>query len=381
VRREPDHLLIALALLAFVGATLEITFAHNPGNLPIGYVAVAIFCGALAIANRHPVTALVALAVTLVAHTLAGSHAVDSSGFLLIPFVGIIFTWALRVDSYAFLYQLVLIVAGTSAAILKDAPSQDQNGAANLFFVLLVFVGAPAVAGRVMRWRQETNDRLEQQAQELERNREARTRAARMATRASLARELHDIVAHEVSVMVVQAQAAARSVERGRGDAAGSIEAIEVTGREALTQMRRLLGVLRQEDEGAALAPQPSLRRHETLVVQARARGLDARLDAGGIDVALPSGVDLTAYRIAQEALQSVIEHGGATRADARFATRSGRLEMDLDANGQIAAATLAGMRERAAMYGGTIEVQPHGRGGTLRIRIPLNGVRAEVLA
>ena len=123
--------------------------------------------------------------------------------------------------------------------------------------MLLIFVGAPATR-RTRHALAPADQRAARAAgQELERNREARARAARLATRASIARELHDIIAHEVSVMVVQAQAARRSVERGRDDASSSIEVIETTGREALTQMRRLLGVLRHEDDGAALAPQP----------------------------------------------------------------------------------------------------------------------------
>ena len=167
-----------------------------------------------------------------------------------------------------------------------------------------------------MRWRAQTNRRLEQQAEELERNREARASAARLATRTSIAKELHDIIAHEVSVMVVQAQAARRGVERGRDDAAASIEAIEVTGREALTQMRRLLGVLRHEDErrraDAAAVPAPDRRARR----ERRASSVSTCTWTPMAEVEdLPSSVELAGYRIAQEALLSGREAGGATRS------------------------------------------------------------------
>ena len=367
----------ALALFSFIAATIELSLASNPGSLAVGIPAAAVFCASLAAATRYPVGAIVALSVTLAAHTLLGSHAVDASGFLLIPFVGTIFIWALRAPTRAFRITLPLLIAGTSTSIIKDATSQDYEVVSSLIFVLLVFVGGPTAAGRILRWRQEINERLERQAEELERNSEARARAARVATRTSSALELHDVIAHEVSVRVVQAGAARRGVERGRADAASSIEAIEATGREGLMQMRRLLGVLRQEDDGAALAPQPTLRRVAGLVEQARQHGLEVHVDTGGLAGELPPGVDVTAYRIAQEALRSATEHGHAGRIDARLATRAGNLEMDLDSDGPIAPATLAGLRQRAEMFGGSLEVRPHGRGGTLRVRIPLDSARA----
>lgn len=373
--------MLALAVFSFVATTIELSLASNPGRLDVGIPAVAVFCTALALVTRHPVVSIVMLSVTLIAHTLLGSHAVDASGFLLIPFVGIIFTSALLMPARDFRWTLPLLIVCTSGAVINDAPSQNAEAAPNVFWVLLVFVGAPVVAGRIVHWRQEINERLERQAEALERNREARARAARFATRTAIAQELHDVIAHEVSVMVVQAAAARRGVERGRPDAASSIEAIETTGREALNQMRHLLGVLRQEDDGAALAPQPTLRRLADLGEQARAIGLEVHFDASGVEGDLPSGVDVTAYRIAQEALLSATEHGHASRVDARLLTRGGRLEMELDANGPIAPATLAGLRQRTEMFGGSLEVRPRDDGGTLVVSIPLDRSHAGVIS
>ena len=378
---DSDHVVVALAAFSFVAATTEILVADDPGNLVVGITALFVLCLAFAASRRRPVVAALTLGVAFAGQSLLGGNVTEASGFLLVPAVGIIFVWGLRATERSFWLSAPVVVVGVLVAVISDAADTGDNVAAELAWVTVVFLAMPAAAGRMMRWRAQTNRRLEQQADELERNREARARAARLATRASIAGEVHDIVAHEVSVMVVQAQAARLGVERGRTDAASSIEAIELTGREALNEMRRLLGVLRHEDSGIALSPQPTLRRVDGLVTQARERGLDVRLDSSGVTSELPPAVDLTAYRIAQEALRSVTEHGGASRVDAKLATRRGHFEMDLESDGEIALAALAGLRERAEMWGGSVDVEPRERGGTLRIRIPLSRSYAEATA
>jgi signal transduction histidine kinase len=371
---DAERIVVVLAAFSFVAVTIEVMLADDPGNVAVGIAAVALLCLAFAASPRYPLQAATVLAVTLAASSLLGSHMTYVSGFILIPLVGTLFTWGLRAPNRGFWLSLPLVYAGVLVAVINDAADAGDEVAASIAFVSIVFFTAPVGAGRMMRWRAQTNRRLEQQAEELERNREARARAARLATRTSIANELHDIVAHEVSVMVVQAQAARRGVERGRADAAASIEAIEATGREALNEMRRLLGVLRHEDEGIALPPQPSLRSVDELVEMARDFGIDVHMDTDDLKLdELPSSVELAGYRIAQEALLSGHEAGDVTRIDARLATRAGTYEMDLSADGPIALATLAGLQERVGMFGGSIEIEPHGRGGTLRIRIPLN--------
>jgi signal transduction histidine kinase len=366
-----DRIVRWLAVLALVAGTIEILTGTDVGNRAAGVAALIVMCAAFAVALDHPAGSALAIGVALAAQSLLGSHATDVSGFMLIPFIGVIFIWGLRAPLSGW-WGLLALTIGVGISVASDSADRGEEVASSIAWVVVFMVAAPAAAGRIMRARASLNERLAEQAEEIERNREARARAARIATRASIAHELHDIVAHEVSVMVVQAQAARLGVQRGSADAASSIEAIETTGREALTQMRRLLGVLRHDDERIALAPQPTLRRVDVLVEQARARGLDVTLSAADVAEHLPPGVDLTAYRIAQEALQSATDHGGATRAEARIATRNGQLEMDLDADGPIAQATLAGLHERAAMVGGTLDVEPRADGGTLHVRIPL---------
>ena len=196
--------------------------------------------------------------------------------------------------------------------------------------------------------------------------------------RARIARELHDVVAHSVSVMVVQAQAADRVLEGDEPAARELLGSIETTGRQALSELRRLLGLLRRF-EAADLAPQPSLRHLDGLVAQVRDAGLPVELVVHGEPPPLPPGVDLSAYRIVQEGLTNALKHAG--RAHARVVVRYTPGEIQLEVaddgagNGVGAAAGhgLAGMRERVAMYGGELESGPGATGGyVLRARLPV---------
>ena len=364
-----------IALLSFAATLADIHSVADPGNVAVDVAAAAGWALCLIAVPRWPAPAALALAAIAVAESAAGGRLSQTSSFVLIPIVGTVFGWAVGTSRRTFMLTAVPVSAGLALLVLE--PGTDQV-AGSVAFILVVAVALPSIAGRVVRWRTAINRRLAEQAAELERNQEARARAAVLAERTRIAREMHDIVAHDVSVMVVQAQAAARLVERERPGAADSIESIEDTGREALNELRRLLGVLRSgedEEDGLALAPQPTLRRVDTLVEQARARGLEISLGLDGIPMPLPGGLDLTVYRILQEALRSATDHGGATRVRARLATTETQIEMDLDSDGLVDHATLVGLRERAAMYGGTVEVERLADGGgALRVRVPLCG-------
>ena len=162
----------------------------------------------------------------------------------------------------------------------------------------------------------------------LELEQEANARAAVAEERTRIARELHDVVAHNVSVIVIQSQAAQQSTERD-SDAGRALRSIEATGQEALTEMRRLLGLLRREDEELALAPQPTLRHLDHLAESVRDAGLPVEVEIHGEPVALPPGVDLSAYRIVQEALTNALKHAGPARA--RVLVRYGAHELELE--------------------------------------------------
>jgi signal transduction histidine kinase len=234
-------------------------------------------------------------------------------------------------------------------------------------------------AGREMRRRRLELGALRARTVELEGEREEKARLAAAEERARIARELHDVVAHSVSVMVVQAQAADRVLEGEEPAARELLGSIEATGRQALTELRRLLGLLRREEHQASLAPQPSLRYLDSLVEQVRDAGLPVDLVVQGEPSRLSPGVDLSAYRIVQEGLTNALKHAGRARARVVVRYSPGELQLEVaddgegNGDGGGAGQGLAGMRERVALYGGDLESGPVAGGGyVLRARLPL---------
>jgi signal transduction histidine kinase len=214
-----------------------------------------------------------------------------------------------------------------------------------------------------------------------ERERDVAAREAVVAERARIARELHDVVAHSVSVMVVQAQAGPRLLAAPES-AGEAFRSIETTGRDALVELRRLLGVLRGGDEQpAATAPQPGLDRLQGLVEQVRAAGLRVDLRVEGEPVHLPAGIDLSAYRIVQEALTNTLKHAGRAEAEVIVRFEQSAVELEVLDNGtgpppdpNGSGHGLVGMRERVALYGGILEAgSRNGHGFAVRARLPLN--------
>jgi signal transduction histidine kinase len=228
--------------------------------------------------------------------------------------------------------------------------------------------------------------KLEQLNAQLAGEQELRARWAVAEERGRIARELHDVVAHSVSVMVVQAGAARRSVAGNPGQATAALTQIEATGRQALAEMRRLLGLLRDGTDGAAaLAPQPSLAHLDALLAAAREAGLPVELAVEGEPRQLPAGIDLSAYRIVQEALTNSLKHAGPARAVVRIRYGSRALEVQVwdDGRGTVSrngraegdGHGLIGMRERVALFGGSLEVGSQPGGGFLvAARLPLDG-------
>ncbi len=198
-------------------------------------------------------------------------------------------------------------------------------------------LAAVVVGGRAIARRRAEADRLTELNADLERRKEADSLAAVEAERARIARELHDVVAHAVSVIVVQAQAAGRVLEGEQTSARESLNAIESTARTALVEMRRLLEMLRPEDEGTGLVPQPGLDQLGALVSQVREAGLDVDLRVEGERRAVPAGVDLSAFRIVQEALTNVLKHAGPARAEVTLRYHPGEIELEVVDDGAAA--------------------------------------------
>jgi signal transduction histidine kinase len=241
------------------------------------------------------------------------------------------------------------------------------------------------VTGIGLRRRTEHAAALEERAILLEQRRDEEARIAVAEERARIARELHDVVAHSVSVMTVQASGVRRLLKPEQEREREALETVERTGREALAEMRRLLGVLRESDGSAELAPQPGLAHLDELIEQVRGSGLPVEVTVAGDRKPLPPGVDLSAYRIVQEALTNVRKHAGRASASVELRYRADRLELEIANDGSSVVRTdgsghgLHGMRERAQVCGGTLEAGPRPEGGfavraTLPLDAPLNG-------
>ena len=219
----------------------------------------------------------------------------------------------------------------------------------------------------------------ESERERFAREQEERAREAVAEERARLARELHDVVGHSVSVMTVQASAVRRLLLPEQEKEREALEVVEQTGRQALAEMRRLVGVLRRPEEAPTLAPQPSLEYLEKLVAHVRESGLPVDLRVEGEAVRLPASLDLTAYRLIQEGLTNALKHAKADRAEVIVRYGAGELELEVADNGtgsgdgKGGGHGLVGMRERVAVYGGELEAEPRPEGGfRLRARLPL---------
>jgi signal transduction histidine kinase len=251
----------------------------------------------------------------------------------------------------------------------------------DIFFPVAFFCVAPWLVGRTLRNHTALARELAEKAERAEHARAEDERRAIAAERSRIARELHDVLAHSLSVMVVQSGAARRIVERDPERAVAAAELVRDSGREALAELRHLFGPVRR-GEGEALSGPPSIRRVDDLVGRARGAGLAVRLSVEGEPVDLPTGVDLTAYRVVQEALTNTLKHAGKAHATVRISYEPNEVvlcvEDDGGEHGAEAAVSegggygLVGMRERVAVYGGVLQAGPGDAAGfAVRVRLP----------
>ncbi|MDQ1602489.1 MAG: hypothetical protein QOE01_334 [Actinomycetota bacterium] len=216
-------------------------------------------------------------------------------------------------------------------------------------------------------------------AQGLVREREERTLVAVAEERSRIARELHDVIGHSVSVMTVQASAVRRLMRPDQAKERAVLETVEATGREALAEMRRMVGVLRSGQDGPDLTPPPTLDQLDRLLENFRSAGLDVVLEPDGVAAPLPPGLDLTAYRLVQEALTNTLKHAHASRAVVRISYRDDALLVSVRDDGRGPNGTtelgngLLGMRERVAVYGGTLSTcAAEGGGYEMHAELPI---------
>jgi signal transduction histidine kinase len=272
--------------------------------------------------------------------------------------------------------RLGLIIGLAGAAVVVENKPGHQ---AEEFIFIPVLVAIAWLAGFALHERSEQTEAAEGRARQAEQEREAMARIAVAEERARIARELHDIVAHSLSVMVLQAGAVRHRLAGDLAEDKSALEEVEEAGRQALAEMRRLLGVMRRDDDERDLTPQPSLASVDALVDQISGAGLPVHLHVEGEPIALPTGIELSAYRIIQEGLTNALKHGRASRADVTLRYIRDALEVEVCDDGQGRATTdgagygLLGIQERVKIYGGTMtaETAP-GRGFALKTRLPL---------
>ena len=232
--------------------------------------------------------------------------------------------------------------------------------------------------GRVVRARERDARRLAELSEALDRERVEEARLAVADERTRIARELHDVVAHAMSTIVLEAGAERVNLEEDQDSTRRTLRSIERTGREAMGEMRRLVGVLRTEDDEPELLPQPRLDHLDLLVEQVGRAGLAVELRVVGEPAELPPALEISAYRIVQEALTNVLKHAGDARAAVtiNFGTRMLAIEVADDGRGGTSEGGghgIAGLRERAAMFGGDLEAGGGANGGfVIRARLPL---------
>jgi signal transduction histidine kinase len=278
-------------------------------------------------------------------------------------------------------WGVVVSAAILELGVLLAALKYTGNALAS-FVVLSAFVVAAGALGVYMRTRRQHIAALHERADQLERERDQQAQLAAAAERARIAREMHDVVAHNLSVMVALADGARLTAAQDPGKAERAMGAVSGTGREALEEMRRLLGVLRDErDDDTPLVPQPGIDALDGLLEQVRRAGLATRLTRTGTPAPVSPGAQLAVYRLVQEALTNTLKHAPrASSAEVRLNYGDDALALEVVDDGAPVAAPaaggghgLAGMRERAAAYGGAVEAGPRRQGGwRVRARIPL---------
>jgi len=269
----------------------------------------------------------------------------------------------------------LVIVAGCATIVVYNDPRHTPG---ELLFIPILFAIC-WLGGFALRERATQTEAAELRAREAERAREDAARIAVAEERARIARELHDIVAHAVSVMVLQVGAVRHKLPDDRDDDRDALNNVERVGRTALAEMRRLLGAMRNEEDDLELAPQPGLGSLETLLDEIRHAGLPVELHVEGDPVALPRAIDLSAYRIVQEGLTNALKHAHADHADVVVRYGSDELRIDVRDDGRGPSASdglghgLVGIRERVKLYGGEMSAgAANGGGFALSTRLPL---------
>jgi signal transduction histidine kinase len=373
---------LLIAVMAIAGM-LELLIGYdNPGapstSLWFTVPAIGVLVSPLFLRRRFPFGGPATYFV------LAGALAfVDG---LLVPFVA-----SLGVVGLAAAFMLgylrnrlqaavgLILTVGSLVLIVYKIPGAQT---VSQFVFIPIRFAATWVAGYAVRVHSEQAEAAEVRADQAERDRETAARIAVAEERARIARELHDIVAHAVSVMVLQVGAVRHKLPDTASDARDALKSVEKAGRTALAEMRRLLSAMRREGDEAELVPQPGLEALDVLVKDVSRAGLPVQLHVDGQPFPLPRGIDLSAYRILQEGLTNALKHSRATNANVRVLYRPDELQLEVRDDGKGSSTSdgighgLVGIRERVKLYGGDMTAGPASEGGfVLSTRLPFENL------
>ncbi len=376
LRLSPWRLDVLVAVAVVVEFLCEVAFvvpADTP-HRPLAALILTVAGAGFALRRRAPLVTVAGVYLgVLTLNVLSPVYAEHLAGPYFATFVA---TFSLGAHAGR---RALIAGCALAAGVLFVVPLITPDDAGDFIFGLCVEIAAPVLLGSLLRSRSAMNRALREKTAALEAARAGAAGRAVVDERTRIAGELHDVVAHSLSAMTVQAGAAHRLAAAGHAGARDAFAAVERTGREALDELRRLLGVLRREDAELALAPQPSLRHLGSLAGRTAAAGLPVTVDVAGELPALPAGLDLTAYRVVQEALGGAADRGAAGRAEVRLRVAAGALEVAvLDDGHATEARSLVGIRERVELHGGRLSAGPRRSGGhAVRAWLPLDGAGA----
>ena len=377
---------VALAAVLVVAGAAEALLVDGVPNRPVAAVFAVVSGVALAWRRTAPLVTAIAVG----GGQLAGAALLGTSlDAVLVPAVVVLLA-AYSAGSTAGRGQARMGLAALLAGAAVSVVAEEGLATADLGFAAVLVVSA-WLAGSAHRARAAYAEALEDRAAALERERDSRAAEAVAAERLRIARELHDVVTHALSVMTLQAGGVRRLLPPTADREQEALRAVERTGRQALGEMARMLGVLRAGSGGPDLRPHPGLLDLAELAAQVTASGVETRVRVDGEPFDLPPSLDLSAYRIAQEALTNVLKHSGAGRAEVHLGYEPGQLHLQVHDDGKGAAFPapdgrgdphagghgLVGMRERVAVFGGTIETGSAPGGGyrvSARLPVPRDG-------
>ncbi|WP_443065469.1 sensor histidine kinase [Streptomyces sp. NBC_00536] len=384
-RADPRTQDLGLTLLVQLAVTMPFVVPRSAEVPPADWASYAMTTlGVLPLIwrRRAPVTVLVAILAVGGAYKLA----VDGPG-QPIPYAGLIAFYTVALLCTA---RVRLAVGALTVLAVAVSVGRGTGTARELLFTLFVS-GAAYALGRLQHTRQAYTAAVEDRAAQLERANRIEAEQAAARERARIAREMHDILSHAVSIMIVQAEAGPVAVRRAPERAEAAFEAIAETGRDAMTQLRTMLGVLRTDDTSPR-RPQPGIEELADLLDRVRGSGLEVAYERTGEVRALPAALEATVHRVVQEALTNVVKHAGATRVTVtlEYGPRALGVTVTDDGRGPATGAAtraaggghgLIGIRERAAAHGGTAESgpAPGGRGFRLRVSLAITPVTTPV--